>query len=234
MRARVRRQCRWNGFGECSFHHGVPEACRCESTRCPLAHPTRVRRNAEARQERKREIARDRPGFAERNSRTLFLGASRGDQSSFDEAGLRAVFRSWITTSAETGLGDDDPVVGARIRADLQCAFVELRTPEIATACLSAFDGLTLAGWGKVRLQRVNAYDPSSAPIPDPGSVVVLDASRLDVVEPESGKARKKRDWENKQHYQSWKSEQKALETGETGQQLRERYLQLFPERRCR
>ncbi|KAL7530080.1 hypothetical protein ACHAWF_003236, partial [Thalassiosira exigua] len=178
--------CRWNGLGECSFHHGIPEACRCDSTRCPRAHPSRTRRNDAARTERKRSLARERPELADKNARELFLGV--GEQKGVMEDEVRAKFNSWIRTSAPAEVDvEDDPIVGVKISAELNCAFLEFRTAELAAACL-VWDGLHLEGWGKIRLERSKLYDPSAVPVPDPGGPIALDISRLDVIKPEPSK----------------------------------------------
>mmetsp|Transcript_29706 Transcript_29706/g.51272 ORF Transcript_29706/g.51272 Transcript_29706/m.51272 type:complete len:104 (+) Transcript_29706:1-312(+) len=102
----------------------------------------------------------------------------------------------------------------------------------MATACLSSLGGLKLQGWGEVKFERPKVYDPAVAPHHGPSSAITLDVSRLKHVKSEPSKAaRQARIHHNKNHYRAWKKEQKTLKTGETGQQLRERYLRLFPER---
>jgi len=183
--------------------------------------------------ERKQELARDRPDFVDTNARTLFLGMTPAqNREQFSEADVHAMVSSWIQSAALVKL-EADPVVSVRTNSDAgKFAFVEFRTPEMATACLSSLGGLKLQGWGEVKFERPKVYDPAVAPHHGPSSAITLDVSRLKHVKSEPSKAaRQARIHHNKNHYRAWKKEQKTLKTGETGQQLRERYLRLFPER---
>mmetsp|Transcript_5585 Transcript_5585/g.12251 ORF Transcript_5585/g.12251 Transcript_5585/m.12251 type:complete len:106 (+) Transcript_5585:511-828(+) len=99
---------------------------------------------------------------------------------------------------------------------------------------------------GEAKGLRPKVYDPSLAPSPNPGLAVILDVNRLDLLRTESrtersvatkrGKNKKAKacTGTNKKVnvYRTWRKEQKALKTGETNQQLRQRYLQLFPDRK--
>mmetsp|Transcript_42749 Transcript_42749/g.50011 ORF Transcript_42749/g.50011 Transcript_42749/m.50011 type:complete len:722 (+) Transcript_42749:179-2344(+) len=58
---------------------------------------------------------------------------------------------------------EDDPVLSVYINRERRFAFVEFRTMEVCTACLS-FDGINIGGKGTLRVKRPNDYNPALAP----------------------------------------------------------------------
>jgi len=117
----------------------------------------RVRRNAEARLERSRDLAREKPEFADQNAGRLFLGSPM-DRAFLTEQYIHEKFNSWIETAASEKM-EGDPIIEVQVDSEQKFAFIEFRKSEMASACLSYLNNLVLDGWGKVKLERPKVYD---------------------------------------------------------------------------
>ena len=115
-----------------------------------------------------------------RHARRLYVG-NVPDEISEDE--VNAFFLECVercTGRDYHGPGSQDPIISVYINRERRFAFVEFRTIEMCTSCLS-LDGINLAGRGIVKIKRPNDFNPSLL-TPDPAGMPGFDSSKLGIV----------------------------------------------------
>ena len=78
---------------------------------------------------------------------------------------------------------DHDPIISVYINRERRFAFLEFKTMEITTACLS-LDGINVMGQGKVKVKRPNDYNAALAPIINADTAPKLDTAKLGIISP--------------------------------------------------
>lgn len=122
-----------------------------------------------------------------RHARRLYIG----NIPDISETEIHSFFRKTIEKSLIMNRDDknyaqlqeeyiaNDPIVSVYINRERRFAFIEFRTMDITTACLS-LDGIDVEGRGKVKVKRPNDYNASLAPQTSNG--VSLDTAKLGLV----------------------------------------------------
>ena len=122
-----------------------------------------------------------------RHARRLYIG----NIPDISETEIHAFFRETVEKSLIMNRDDknyarlqeeyiaNDPIVSVYINRERRFAFIEFRTMDITTACLS-LDGIDIEGRGKVKVKRPNDYNASLAPQTSNG--VSLDTAKLGLV----------------------------------------------------
>ena len=126
-----------------------------------------------------------------RHARRIYVG----NVPDISEGDLQNFFRDRIsssvildpsnpsTSSWRKQYVENDPIISVYINRERRFAFLEFKTMEITTACLS-LDGLDIMGRGKVKVKRPNDYNAALAPVVNAETAVKLDTSKLGIVSP--------------------------------------------------
>lgn len=120
-----------------------------------------------------------------RHARRLYIGQL---PPNLTEQEVHVFFRDAIETSilpdspgTVNGRLDDDPILSVYINHERRFCFLEFKTVEMTSACMS-LDGIDINGKGKVKVKRPNDYNPAMAPKVAPQNLPQMDTSKLGII----------------------------------------------------
>jgi len=115
-----------------------------------------------------------------RHARRLYIGQLPLE---VNESEVHKFFREAINIAMnrDPSSTEEDPILSVYINRERRFAFVEFKTLEICTACLS-LDGIDVLGKGKVKVKRPNDYNPVLAATTSCGELPHFDVSKLGIV----------------------------------------------------
>ncbi len=128
-----------------------------------------------------------------RHARRLYIGQIASDLTDRD---VHAFFREAVRTALgkndeENGShnnntnndddDDDDPIISVYMNQERHFAFVEFKSMDVTTACLS-LNGINMRNKGKIIVKRPNDYNPANAPAASSEFMRKFDVSKLGIV----------------------------------------------------
>ena len=113
-----------------------------------------------------------------RHARRLYIGQLAADLTEQD---VHAFFKNAIATALGNDGGGEDPVLSVYINKERHFAFVEFRSMDVTTACLS-LNGMNMQNKGKIIVKRPNDYNPANAPAASAEFMRKFDVSKLGIV----------------------------------------------------
>lgn len=115
-----------------------------------------------------------------RHARRLYIGQLADDLS---EGGVHDFFKDCITRAMgdDSSNSSDDPILSVYINKERHFAFIEFKSMDITTACLS-LNGINMLNRGKIIIKRPNDYNPSNAPAASAELLRKFDVSKLGII----------------------------------------------------
>lgn len=116
-----------------------------------------------------------------RHARRLYVGNLPDDLTEND---IHSFFRSAVYTALGEDKNDEryeDPILSVYINKERKFSFVEFKSVDICTACMS-LDGIDIDGKGTVKVKRPNDYNPALAMPTNSDIINRFDVSKLGLI----------------------------------------------------